>query len=70
MTYNNTYTSKSNSSQNKISLNELQSLLQSYGKTHIHEYDFKAFNSGKTDTNTSFKEHKEYVFVCEVEKIF
>ena len=67
MTYNNTYTSKSNSSQNKINLNELQNLLESYGTTHIHEYDFKAFNSGKTDINTSFKGHKEYIFVCEVE---
>ncbi len=66
MTYNNTYTSRSNSSQNKISFNELQSLLENTGTTHIHEYNFKAFNSGKTDTKTNFKEHKEVIFVCKV----
>ena len=66
MTYNNTYTSQSNSSQNKISLNEIQNLLATLGTTHVHEYNYKAFSSGKTDTKTSFKEHKEYVFVCEV----
>lgn len=63
LTYNNTYNSKSNSSQNKISLNELECLLKSYGKTHFYECDFKAFNSGKTD----FKDHKEYIFICEIE---
>ena len=66
MTYNNTYTSQSSSSHNKISLSEIQSLLTTLGTTHIHEYNYKAFSSGKTDTKTSFKEHKEYVFVCEV----
>ena len=66
MTYNNTYTSQSNSSQNKISLNEIQNLLATLGTTHVHEYNYKAFSSGKTDTKTSFKEHKEYDFVCEV----
>lgn len=66
MTYNNTYTSQSNSSQNKISLNEIQNLLAALGTTHIHKYNYKAFSSGKTDTKKNFKEHKEYVFVCEV----
>lgn len=65
MTYNNTNSANARSN-TRISLNELKILLETIGKTSIHEYHFKAFNSGKTDTNTSFKEHKEYVFVCEV----
>lgn len=66
MTYNNTNSANARSN-TRISLNDIQSLLEAIGTTHIHEYNFKAFNSGKTDTKTSFKEHKEYVFVCEVE---
>lgn len=66
MTYNNTNSANARSN-TRISLNELKILLETIGTTHIHEYNFKAFNSGKTDTKTSFKEHKEYVFVCEVE---
>lgn len=66
MTYNNTRSANARSN-TRISLNDIQSLLEAIGTTHIHEYNFKAFNSGKTDTKTSFKEHKEYVFVCEVE---
>lgn len=65
MTYNNTRSANARSN-TRISLNDIQSLLEAIGTTHIHEYNFKAFNSGKTDTKTSFKEHKEYVFVCEV----
>lgn len=66
MTYNNTRSANARSN-TRINLNDIQSLLEAIGTTHIHEYNFKAFNSGKTDTKTSFKEHKEYVFVCEVE---
>lgn len=65
MTYNNTRSANARSN-TKISLNEIQSLLTTLGTTHIHEYNYKAFSSGKTDTKKSFKEHKEYVFVCEV----
>ena len=65
MTYNNTRSANARSN-TKISLNEIQSLLTTLGTTHIHEYNYKAFSSGKTDTKKSFKKHKEYVFVCEV----
>lgn len=65
MTYNNTNSANARSN-TRISLNELKTFLETIGKTSIYEYHFKAFNSGKTDTKTSFKEHKEYVFVCEV----
>ena len=68
MTYNNTNSANARSN-TRISLNDIQSLLEAIGTTHIHEYNFKAFNSGKTDTKTSFKEHKEYVFVCEVGRL-
>lgn len=62
VTYNNTYTSKSNSSKNKINLDTLTNILESLGKTTSHEIPHKAFNSGKTD----FKNHAEYIFVCEI----
>ena len=65
MTYNNTRSANARSN-TRISLSEIQSLLTTLGTTHTHEYNYKAFSSGKTDTKTSFKEHKEYVFVCEV----
>ncbi|WP_163535150.1 DNA adenine methylase [Helicobacter suis] len=62
VTYNNTYTSKSSSSQNKITFQEISAILQSSGKLSIYEFPFKAFSAGKTE----FKAHKEYIFVCEV----
>ena len=64
VTYNNTYSSKSTSSQNKISLEQITQILELHGKTHKYEFDFKAFTSGKTE----FSNHKEMIFVCEVAK--
>lgn len=63
VTYNNTYTSKSSSSRNKISLEQIQDILTSRGKLTILSHDYSAFNAGKTD----FKNHKEFLFICEVE---
>nr|WP_235853043.1 DNA adenine methylase [Helicobacter labacensis] len=60
VTYNNTYTSKSSSSQNKITLQEINTILQDYGTLTIHEIPFKAFSAGKT----KLESHKEFVFVC------
>ena len=62
VTYNNTYTSKSNSSRNKIKLQEIQTILESVSRVKLYECDFKAFSSGKTD----LKEHKEIIFIGEV----
>lgn len=62
VTYNNTYASKSSSSHNKITLEQITQMLQSVGTTHKYEFDFKAFSTGKTE----FKNHKEMIFVCEV----
>lgn len=64
VTYNNTYVSKSSSSHNKITLEQIQGILSTFGKVFKYEFDFKAFTSGKTE----FKDHKEMIFVCEVRK--
>ena len=62
VSYNNTYTSKSSSSQNKISLKEIQSILSRKGKTKIFEKNYRYFNAG----NTEFNNHKEYLFITNV----
>jgi len=61
VSYNNTYDSKSTSSQNKITLEEIEIILKSKGRTQIKQLEHKFFNSGKTD----FKNHKEYLFITE-----
>ncbi len=62
VSYNNTYDSKSNSSQNKITLAEIKNILTKRGKTKIFEKDYRHFNAGNTD----FNNHKEYLFVTNV----
>ena len=62
VSYNNTYESKSNSSQNKIALEEIQSILKARGKTKVFEKEHRHFNAGNTD----FNNHKEYLFVTKV----
>ncbi len=62
VSYNNTYDSKSNSSKNKITLQEIKNILTLKGKTKVFEKDYRHFNAG----NTVFKNHKEYLFVTEV----
>ncbi|MGI9255758.1 MAG: DNA adenine methylase [Salinispira sp.] len=62
VSYNNTYTSKSNSSQNKITLKEITDILGARGKTKIFEKEYRHFNAGNTD----FRNHKEYLFVTYV----
>jgi adenine-specific DNA-methyltransferase len=59
VSYNNTYNSKSNSSKNKITLEEIKDILTKIGKTKIFEKDYRHFNAG----NTEFNNHKEYLFV-------
>jgi len=62
VSYNNTYDSKSNSSRNKITLQEIKKILQRKGKTKVFEKDYRHFNAG----NTNFNNHKEYLFVTKV----
>lgn len=62
VTYNNTYNSKSSSSKNKITLEEIQDILSSKGQTTIYEKKHQCFNAGKTE----FDDHKEFVFITKV----
>ncbi|MFH0828212.1 MAG: DNA repair protein RadC [Candidatus Omnitrophota bacterium] len=62
VSYNNTYNSKSNSSRNKITLQEIRNILTAKGETKVFEKDYRHFNAG----NTEFKNHKEYLFVTKI----
>lgn len=62
VTYNNTYKSKSNSSRNKITHDEILYTLNSIGSTKVFEKPHHFFNAGKTDLIG----HKEFVFITEV----
>lgn len=61
LSYNNTYNSKSASSRNKISLDQIELIMRLKGKTKIIEKQFSNFNAGKTD----FSDHKEFLFITE-----
>lgn len=62
LSYNNTYASKSSSSRNKITLDQVESIMRSKGKTKIIEKSFSSFNAGKTN----FDDHKEFLFITQV----
>ncbi|RLA83681.1 MAG: adenine methyltransferase [Epsilonproteobacteria bacterium] len=62
ISYNNTYSSKSSSSKNKITLEEIKEILNTVGDTKIFEKEHQQFNTGKTE----FNNHKEYLFVTKV----
>lgn len=64
VSYNNTYNSKSSSSENKITLEQIQSILEKCGPTHIYECSHPFFNAGKTD----FSDHKELLFITTVDE--
>ena len=63
VSYNNTYHSKSTSSENKIKLEQLEEVLIKCGITQVFNHEVKAFNSGKTE----FDDHREYLFITEVD---
>ena len=63
VSYNNTYNSKSNSSENKIRLSQIKYLLDCCGTTTVYEHKHQAFNAGKTE----FEDHKEFLFVTKVD---
>ena len=65
VSYNNTYKSKSNSSKNKITLEEIEEILKSVGETKVFEKEHQQFNTGKTD----FNNHREYLFVTKVKRV-
>jgi len=62
VSYNNTYTSKSKSSKNKMTLEEIMEVLNRKGSTKIFSMNHKAFNAGKTELNN----HQEMLFVTKV----
>lgn len=62
VTYNNTYNSKSSSSKNKITLEEIKDILSLKGQTKIYEKEHPSFNAGKTE----FDNHKEFIFITKV----
>ena len=62
VTYNNTYNSKSSSSRNKITFEEIKSILEEVGPTKIISTTHQFFNAGKTE----FNDHREYLFITEV----
>jgi adenine-specific DNA-methyltransferase len=62
VSYNNTYKSKSNSSKNKITLEEIEKILNQKGETQKFSTSHKFFNTGKTE----FDDHKEYIFIVKV----
>ena len=64
VSYNNTYNSKSNSSKNKMTLEDILSTLESKGKTKKIEINYHPFNAGKT----SMEDHKELLFFTEVKR--
>lgn len=63
VSYNNTYKSKSSSSENKIKLEQIEEALSNCGETHIFEHAYSPFNSGKTE----FQDHKEFLFITHVD---
>lgn len=63
VSYNNTYKSKSSSSENKIKLEQIEDVLNKCGTTKVFTHKHQAFNAGKTE----FDDHKEYLFITEVD---
>ena len=59
VSYNNTYNTKSSSSENKISLEQIKSILGRRGPTRTYECSHKYFNAGKT----KFDNHKELLLL-------
>ena len=64
VSYNNTYASKSSSSMNKMTLENIKQVLIAKGKLSCFETAHQYFNAGKT----SFSDHKEMLFLVEVNK--
>lgn len=62
VSYSNNYNPKSHSSKNKITLEQIEEILKSKGKTKTFSQSHKFFNSGKT----SFDNHQELLFITKV----
>jgi len=64
VSYNNTYNSKSNSSRNKITLEEIETTLKKKGRVKQFSKSHQYFNAGKTE----FSDHKELLFIVKVKQ--
>lgn len=62
VSYNNTYNSKSSSSKNKITLEDIKRILETKGSVTVYEKSHQFFNAGKTSLN----DHKELIFIAKV----
>lgn len=62
VSYNNTYNSKSSSSKNKITLEDIKKILENKGSVMTFEKEHQYFNAGKT----SLDNHKELIFITKV----
>lgn len=62
VSYNNTYNSKSHSSENRIKLEDIERILSLRGKTKVFEHSHPYFNAGKTE----LEDHKELLFVTKI----
>lgn len=62
VSYSNNYNPKSHSSRNKISLEQIEGILASKGKTKKFSKSHKFFNTGKTE----FADHQELLFITKV----
>lgn len=65
MSYNNTYESKSSSSLNKMTLDNIQQVLSTKGRLKCFEKAHRYFNAGKTN----FANHKELLFMVKVNRL-
>lgn len=63
VSYNNTYESKSSSSKNKMTLEDIETVLSARGEVKKFETSHNFFNAGKTN----FNNHKELIFIVKVE---
>jgi len=63
VSYNNTYQSKSHSSENKIRLEQIESILNKCGDTKVFEHSHRFFSTGKTE----FEDHKEILFITRID---
>lgn len=62
ITYNNTVSANPRSN-TRMNATQIIEMLNSVGKTQQYSFDFQAFSTGKTN----FNNHKEMIFVCEIE---
>ncbi len=64
VSYNNTYNAKSNTSNNKMTLEDIRQILALRGVTKEFIKDYRPFTTGKTELIN----HKEYLFITKVTK--